>query len=103
MAFKTLKKPEDCTVSADNKRVIEFDVKRTSKDVETCIRLKNILYNIVELFENTTGYLQGMNFMVHYLMTYYSSDLEIIQFFIYLNECHLAVTFLPNLRVSTLV
>lgn len=48
--------------------------------------MKSILINIVKLYEHSTGYLQGMNFMVDYAMSIFSSDLEILKFFVFLND-----------------
>jgi hypothetical protein len=53
--------------------------------------MKKILHNIVFMYNDSVGYLQGMNFMAHYLMDFYSSDLEVVQFFVYLNEHLLGV------------
>ena len=65
-------------INPDNSRVIDFDIKRTTKNSEICARLKKTLYNIVALYEDSTGYLQGMNFMVHYFMSHFTSDLQIV-------------------------
>ena len=45
------------------------------------------------MYTNTVGYLQGLNFMAHYLTSLYSSDLEVVQAMVYLNETLLCVAF----------
>ena len=38
------------------------------------------------IHEETTGYLQGMNYMAHYLTSFLSSDIEAVCMFVYLNS-----------------
>lgn len=78
-------------LSTDTARVVEFDIKRTSTNPLSQKRLRKILYNVVALYEHNMGYLQGMNFMVNYLCSYFSSDLEVVKFFVFLTETVLLV------------
>lgn len=79
-------------LDSDTARVVEFDIKRTSTNPLTQKRLRKILYNFVALYEHNMGYLQGMNFMANYVMNYFSSDLEVVKFFIFLSETVLLVS-----------
>ena len=58
---------------------------------------------MVSRYQKTVGYLQGLNFIVFYLCSMYSSDLEVTQLMVYLVDTKFFVTSMVSHRISSTI